>query len=106
MKGEHNMGYERVFFWFFAIVAGAAFLSVVLKLRWYSSWLGRWFFVLTGDIALISMWIFVASQGYIPVEALPVYRAFVFGSLGLVFVWFIVDVWVKNFRFWAWTKEE
>lgn len=91
-------------FWVLAVSVLAAWLSVVLKLTWWKSSIGYWFFSVTGLMGLCCVFIFTLQIDLWPEVVEDHARAIIYSSLAFVFWLLVVDIWRKNWHHWAWSK--
>lgn len=93
-------------FWALAASAFLALVSILLKLKWWRYSMGYWLLILAGEICFITLFIFFLQIGLVPKFAREQYRLIIYGSLMLVILWLIFDIWRKNWRHWAWSEED
>lgn len=93
-------------FWGLAISATLTWLSVVLKLTWWRSTIGVWFFAISVVMGLVAAFIFTLQLGIYPQWIVQQARAIIYSSVSLVLLALAVDIWRKNWNRWAWSKED
>lgn len=93
-------------FWVLAVSAFLAWLSVVIKLAWWKSTIGYWFFIVTGTVGLLCAFIFTLQMDWWPDVIKNNARAIIYSSLALVFLLLVTDIWRKNPRHWAWSERD
>jgi hypothetical protein len=93
-------------FWGLSATVLLAWLSVVIKLKWWTEAIGRWLFILSGELVFLCSFIYALQIDLVPEFFRVQYRLIIYGTLGLVVLWLIVDIWRKNWHHWAWSREE
>ena len=93
-------------FWALGLGAAAAFLSVILKLTWWKSTVGLWFFILAGVMGFIMGFIFLLQLQVLPQWLVEQTRLIIYGLLAIVMWGLVVDIWRKNWHHWSWTKDD
>lgn len=95
-----------VAFWVLMGAAAGAFLSVVLKLKWWTSTIGWWFCTVSGTVVALTAFIFTLQLDIWPDWIKDQARAIIYGILSIPFFLLIIDIWRKNRHHWAWSKDE
>jgi len=93
-------------FWSMALSAFIAFLTVVLKLKWWKYSLGKWLVIFTGLFTSLCIFIFLLQLGMFTGFVRDQARALMYGWFTLVIVFLIADIWRKNWTHWAWSKDD
>jgi hypothetical protein len=93
-------------FWFLAISSILALITVLIKLKWWEYSLGYWLLLLTGILVFLCGFIFLLRTGILPEAIRNEAQFIIYGTLGIAVCLLIIDIWRKNLRHWAWTKEE
>lgn len=100
------MDAETYAFWALAVCSAIAWLSVVLKLTWWKSTVGIWFFILSGVMGLNAAFIFTLQLKIYPRWIEDQARTIIYASLAFVLLLLVINIWRKNWHRWAWSKEE
>lgn len=100
------MNSGTIAFWGLAVSAFLAWLSIVLKLTWWKSSIGYWFFILTAVLGSLCLFIFTLQIDIWPDWVEQQARAIIYGSLAFVLWLLIIDIWRKNPHHWAWSKDD
>ena len=98
--------YGTLAFWILAGLAFLAWVSVAIKLFWWESYIGRWFFVFTGTFVFETSFIVALQNDWVPNWAREQYRFIIYGALAMVLLWLIIDIWRKNWNNWAWKYKD
>lgn len=93
-------------FWVLTASAIIAFLSVILKLKWWRSTIGWWFLVVASTVVALTFFIFTLQLDWWPDWIKDQARAIIYGILSVPFFLLTIDIWRKNRHHWSWSKDD
>ena len=100
------MNSGTVAFWVLAGSAILSFISVLLKLTWWRSTIGCWFFLVTATIAGLNFFIFTLQLDWWPKWIETQARAIIYSTMAIPFLLLTIDIWRKNRHHWSWSKDD
>lgn len=101
-----NVDSGTIAFWVLTASATIAFLSVVLKLKWWKSTIGWWFLVVASTVVALMFFIFTIQLDWWPDAVKEQYRAIIYSGLSVPFFLLTIDIWRKNRHHWSWSEDD